>query len=164
MKMQEEIRYHAAPADVAAMLADPAFVEDKCARTGAIEHTVEIEGDASGPFTVTTVRTMPTDSFPDVAKKFVGQTVVIKEVTTWQAAGADGDRDGTVRLKIAGAPVELNGTMTLRADGAGTRQELLGDLKASVPLLGGKLEKAAAPAVLMALRKEGEVGQEYLAR
>jgi hypothetical protein len=164
MKLQDEIRYDASPATVATMLADPAFVDEKCAATGALEHTVDVEGDASGPFTVTTVRTMPTDTFPDVAKKFVGETIVLKQVDTWQAAGSDGGRDGTVRLKIAGAPVELTGTMTLRPDGDGTRQELLGDLKAAVPLLGGKLEKAAAPAVLMALRKEGEVGQEYLAR
>ncbi len=163
MKIQEEIRYDAPPADVAAMLADPAFVEDKCRRTGAVEQTVEVDGDAVGAFTVTTVRTMPTDDFPDVAKKFVGETVVIKQVDSWHPAGADGSRTGDVRLKIAGAPVELNGTMTLHADGAGTRQELLGDLKASVPLLGGKLEKAAAPAIVMALRKEGEVGREYLA-
>ncbi len=163
MQIQEEIRYDAPPTDVAAMLADPAFVEDKCRRTGAIDQTVEIDGDAAAAFTVTTVRTMPTDDFPDVAKKFVGDTVVIKQVDSWHPAGADGSRTGDVRLKIAGAPVELNGTMTLRADGGGTRQELLGDLKASVPLLGGKLEKAAAPAILMALRKEGEVGREYLA-
>lgn len=163
MKLQEEIRYDAPPADVAAMLADPAFVEDKCRRTGAIEQTVEVDGDAGGAFTVTTVRTMPTDDFPDVARKFVGETVVIKQVDSWHAAGADGSRTGDVRLKIAGAPVELLGTMTLTPAGGGTVQELLGDLKASVPLLGGKLEKAAAPAVVMALRKEGEVGREYLA-
>jgi hypothetical protein len=164
MKIQDEIRYDASPDVVAAMLADPAFVEDKCRRTGALEQTVEVDGDASGPFTVTTVRTMPTDDFPDVAKKFVGESVVIKQVDSWHEGGADGARTGDVRLKIAGAPVELTGTMTLVADGAGTRQELLGDLKASVPLLGGKLEKAAAPAVVMALRKEAEVGREYLAR
>ena len=163
MKIQEEIRYDAPLEDVAAMLADPAFVEDKCRRTGAIDQTVEVEGDADGPFTVTTVRTMPTDDFPDVARKFVGDTVVIKQVDTWRAAAEDGSRAGDVRLKLAGAPVELTGTMSLAADGAGTRQDLVGDLKASVPLLGGKLEKAAAPAIVMALRKEGEVGREYLA-
>lgn len=163
MKLQEEIRYDAPPADVAAMLADPSFVEEKCRATGALEQTVEVDGDASGPFTVTTVRHMPTDEFPDVAKKFVGDTVVIKQVDTWQAAQEDGSRSGDVRLKIAGAPVELLGTMALAPSGSGTLQELVGDLKASVPLLGGKLEKAAAPAIVMALRKEQEVGRAYLA-
>ncbi len=107
---------------------------------------------------------MPTDDFPDVAKKFVGDTVVIKQVDSWHAAGADGSRTGDVRLKIAGAPVELTGTMTPgRRRRAAPGRSSLGDLKASVPLLGGKLEKAAAPAIVMALRKEGEVGREYLA-
>lgn len=164
MKLQEEIRYDAAPDAVAAMLADPAFQADKCEQTGAIDHTVEVDGDTAGPFTVTTVRTMPTNDFPDVAKKFVGETIVIKQVDTWQAPDADGGRAGAVRMKIAGAPVELTGTMALIPGGGGTVHSLSGDLKASVPLFGGKLEKAAAPAILMGLRKEGEVGQAYLAR
>jgi len=164
MRIQDELRYDASPAAVAAMLADPSFVADKCARTGAVDHTVDIDGDASGAFTVTTERTMPTDDFPDVAKKFVGDTVVIHEVDTWETAEADGSRRGTIALRIKGAPVSLTGTLRLRADGAGTAETVEGDLKASVPLLGGRLERAAEPAVRAAMRKEHEVGREYLAR
>lgn len=163
MKIQDEIRYEASPDAVAAMLADPAFVADKCARTGAIDHTVDVDGEASGPFTVTTARTMATDDFPDVAKKLVGDTIVIHEVDTWEAAAADGSRRGTITLRIKGAPLVLNGILALRADGAGTAQTVDGDLKASVPLIGGKLEKAAEPAVRSAMRKEHEAGREYLA-
>lgn len=164
MKIQDEIRYEASPDAVAAMLADPAFVADKCARTGAIEHTVDVDGDASGRFTVTTVRTMPTEDFPDVAKKFVGDTIVIQEVESWEAAEADGSRRGTTALRIKGAPVVLNGVLGLRADGTGTVETVDGELKASVPLIGGKLERAAEPAVRAAKRKEHEAGREYLAR
>jgi hypothetical protein len=164
MKIQDEIRYDASPDAVAAMLADPAFVADKCARTGALDHTVDVSGEASGPFTVTTERTMPTNDFPDVAKKFVGDTIVIQEVDTWEAAAPDGSRRGTIVLRIKGAPLVLNGTLGLRADGAATVESVDGDLKASVPLVGGKLEKAAEPAVRAAMRKEHEVGREYLAR
>ncbi len=163
MKIHDEVRYGAAPDAVAAMLADPAFLADKCRRTGALEHTVDVQGDPSGPFTVTTVRTMPTDDFPDIAKKFVGETIVLKQVDTWMAAAADGSREGDVSLKLAGQPLVLTGTLTLRPEAGGTVEVVSGDLKASVPFIGGKLEKAAEPAVRAALRKEHEVGQEYLA-
>lgn len=163
MKIQDEIRYDASPDVVGTMLADPAFVADKCARTGAIDHVVDVDGDASGPFTVTTARTMPTDDFPDVAKKFVGDTIVIEQVDTWEAAGADGSRRGTIALRIKGLPLALDGSLGLRADGAGSVETVDGDLKASVPLIGGKLERAAEPAVRAAMRREHEAGRDYLA-
>jgi hypothetical protein len=38
-----------------------------------------------------------------------------------------------------------------------------GELKASVPLVGGRIEKAAAPAVAGAFHGEGETGRRWLA-
>lgn len=164
MRIETEIRYAATPDAVGSMLADPSFVDRKCAATGALRHTAEVDGDASGAFTVTTVRTMATDTFPDVARKFVGETVDLKEVDSWDAAAADGARSGTVVVEISGAPLKLTGTLSLRAHDDGTLQTIEGDLKASVPIIGGRLEKAAEPALQMAMRKEGEVGREWLAR
>ena len=40
---------------------------------------------------------------------------------------------------------------------------IAGDLKASIPLLGGRVEKAAAPAVVEAIRAEERTGQRWLA-
>ena len=37
-----------------------------------------------------------------------------------------------------------------------------GDLKASIPLFGGKVEKAAAPAVVDAIRSEQRTGNAWL--
>lgn len=163
MRIDDEIRYDAGPTTVAAMLADPDFVLAKCERMGSLEHEAVVDGDAAGDFTVTSMRTLPTDDFPDVARKLVGDTVMIKQVDTWQAPGPDGSRDGTVSLKIVGQPLTLIGQMTLRPDGTGTVETVGGDLKASVPLIRGKLERAAEPAIRSAIRKEHEAGQEWLA-
>ncbi len=163
MRIDDTIRYDAAPAQVAAMLADRAFIDVKCELMGSLEHDAQVQGDAAGEFTVTSTRTLPTDGFPDVARKFVGATIMIKQVDHWQAPAADGSREGTVTMKIVGQPVNLQGAWTLRPDGNGSIQTMKGDLKASVPLLGGKLEKAAEPAIRAALRKEQEAGRTYLA-
>lgn len=163
MRVEAELRYAASPDEVGAMLADPGFVDRKCAATGALRHTAEVDGDASGAFTVTTVRTMTTGQFPDVARTFVGDTVDVKQVDEWGAADADGTRTGTVALDMVGLPMKLAGTLRLEKTGSGTVQTVDGDLKASVPIIGGKLERAAEPALQMAIRKEGEVGQTWLA-
>lgn len=163
MHVDAEIRYPATPAQVAQMLADSDFVEGKCVAMGATQHTVLVEPDASGAFTVTSSRTMPTDDFPDVARKFVGSTVTIRQVDAWQEAGADGAREGTISVEIVGAPLKMTGGQWLRPDGPGCVQVVDGELKASVPLVGGKLEKAAEPAIRMAIRTEDRVGHAWLA-
>jgi len=163
MHVDAEIRYPATPAQVSEMLADSEFVERKCAEMGATEHTVLVEGDAAGAFTVTSSRTMPTNDFPDVARKFVGSSVQIRQTDAWQEAGSDGGREGTITVEIVGAPLRMTGGQWLRPNGDGCLQVVDGDLKASIPLVGGKLEKAAEPAIRMAIRKEDEVGHAWLA-
>lgn len=164
MRVEDEIRYPAPPDAVAAMLADPAFVERKVTATQALSHDVEVVGTAEAAFTVTTRRTMPTDTLPDVARSFVGDTLDIRQVEAWEAPSADGSRAGSLVVEVVGAPLRLTGMLQLRRDGDESVQVVTGDLTSSVPLLGGRLEKAAHPAFITAIRKEGETGAAWLAR
>jgi hypothetical protein len=120
--------------------------------------------ESAGGATIRTTRVLPTEEFPDFVRKFVGDTVHVVRVDTWGPAAADGGRDGTIVVEIKGAPVRLAGTITLRPEGSATVQDVQSDLKASVPLVGGKIEKAVAPAIRGAVGKEEEVGARWLAR
>ncbi|MFP5335550.1 MAG: DUF2505 domain-containing protein [Actinomycetes bacterium] len=163
MRVEDTIHYEATPDEVAAMLADPEFVERKLVATHAIRHEIDVTGDAAGAFTVTTRRTMPTSDLPDVAQKFVGESLDVRQVEAWEAPAADGSRAGTLVVEIVGDPMRLTGTLRLAPDAGGTTETLAGDLKASVPIIGGKLEKAAEPAFMAAIRTEHRVGREWLA-
>ncbi|GAB2676061.1 DUF2505 domain-containing protein [Thalassiella azotivora] len=162
MRIQEQVRYPATPDAVAAALADPRFSDRVTELMGASEGSVDVDGDPAGPFTVTTVRRLPTDDFPDVARSFVGATVQVRQVDAWAAPAPDGSRAGTISVEIVGAPLRLTGTLHLAPDGDSTVQSVDGDLKASVPLLGGKLERAAEPAVHGAIRQQIRAGREWL--
>jgi hypothetical protein len=87
----------------------------------------------------------------------------VTEVDDWQAAGSDGSRSGSLTVEIVGAPVRLTGSLRLTPDGAATVEAIEGDLKASVPMLGSKIEKATEPALLAAIRAEGRAGTSWLA-
>ena len=163
MRLSAEIRYDADPATVFGMLTDADFQERKCAATGALDHEVEIDEYDDGSAAIRTSRTMPTDQVPDFVRTFVGSTLAVVEVDDWQPAAADGSREGTVLVEIKGAPVRLAAAMTLRADGAGTRQTIDGDVKASVPLIGGRIEKVIEPALQAAIRVEQREGRAWLA-
>ncbi|MCW2528636.1 MAG: hypothetical protein JWM76_3496 [Pseudonocardiales bacterium] len=144
------------------MTFDPVFQDQKCAATGALSHTVDVKhtGDKA---VITTERQMPTDGFPDFLKSFVGSSLKVVQIDSWDAAAADGSRHGTIDVSIAGTPLKFAGTLSLTAGGSGSLGVVDGDLKASVPLIGGKVEKAAAPAVMAAVRAEQETADHWFA-
>ena len=163
MQLSAQIDYPASPDAVYAMLTDRVFLEQVCAATGALSSTVEVV-EAGGGATVTTRRELPTDEVPDFVKRFVGATLSVLRVDRWDAAAPDGARTGTITVEIAGAPVRLTGTLSMRGSAGRTTQDVVADLKASVPLVGGKIEKAAEPAIRSGLSVEERLGKEWLAR
>jgi len=162
MKISAVIDYPATALEVFAMLADEDFQNRKCAATGARRHTVSIREQDHRTIIVTT-RDMGTDEFPSFVKNMVGETLSVTETQDWGPAGTDGARQGRLTVDIAGAPIDLEGTLLLKPDGKGSVESIDGDLKAKVPILGSKIEQAAAPAIKSAIRVESETGKAWLA-
>lgn len=161
MRFDATIDYPAEIGRIARMLADDRFVRAKIDATGALDSSFEVirDGDA---FTVTTRRRLPTDQVPARFRSLVGQSLDVRVVEAWEAAGADGARAGTLSIDIAGVPVRVTGRMLLTPSPQGTVQSLSGDITASVPLFGGPIEKAAAGAVDQVTAVERRVGLEHL--
>lgn len=163
MKIATTIDYAATPQEVFAVLSDAKFQEAKCAATAAIRHSASVKtvGDRT---VITTERVLPSDDLPDFARSMVGETLKVTETQDWGPASDDGSRQGTVEMGVAGAPISLKGTLTLRPDGDGTVETLDAELKAKVPLVGGKIEKAAAPPIEEAIAIEHQTAVEWLKR
>jgi len=164
VRLTAELRYAADPATVFAMLCDQAFQERKLGATGALEHEVTVEARGGDGAEIRSRRTMPTDQVPDLVRNLVGSTLTVVQVESWGPAGADGGRDGTVTVEVSGAPVRLTGSLRIRPDGAGTLETVDGDLKARVPIIGGRIERAAEPAIMAAIEVEEREGRGWLAR
>ena len=162
MRLSAEIRYDATPEAVFAMLLDPGFHERVCLANGSLTHDVRIERHDGGAATITTTRTLPTESVPDFVRGLVGSTLQVTQVDHWEAAGPDGARQGRITVGIEGLPVRLAGTLRLAATSPVTVQTIDGDLRASVPLLGGRVERAVEPAIRSAIRVEQRTSTEWL--
>lgn len=163
MRFSAEIRFDADPRRVFEMIVDPAFQEAKCLASGSIEHEVDVSEHDDGSAVVVSRRTMPTNHFPDFVRSLVGSSIQLHETQHWAAPSADGTRTGTIHVEIHGAPVRFSGSVALAADGAGTHWPIEGEIKASVPFVGGKIEKAAEPAVHAGIRVEQNTGTTWLA-
>ena len=150
MKITTSGDFAATPERLFAVLADQSFQDGAASEPGASSR-VETRGDRT---VVTTVRVLPTDRLPDFARTFVGDTLRLTEVQDWGPPAADGSRTGTLKLTIDGAPVTLDGDVTLVPTATGSQQSVRADLRARIPLVGGKVEQAAAPAVKDAIEHE----------
>jgi hypothetical protein len=161
MKISATFDYSATPQRVFAMLTDADFQNRKCIATGALSHSVSIstEGDRT---IIINHRDMPTDGFPDFVKGMVGATLAVTETQDWGPPGHDGGREGSITVDLGGAPLDLVGVLSLAPAGEGSLESVHANLKAKIPLLGGKIEKAAAPAIESAISVERETGQAWL--
>jgi hypothetical protein len=162
MKISDSYSYPGADLGcVFAMLTNRDFQRLKCEATLALSYTVDISGEPGAPV-VSTRRRLPTDRLPDFVRAMVRDGIEIIETITWEAAGADGRREAAVALSFPGQPIRMTGTLELRSEDGGTLGALVADLRAAVPLVGGRIEKATAPLISQAMAIEERLGQVWL--
>ena len=164
MQVRAEITYPAgSPDEVFSLAVDKDFRAAVCEATHALDHRVEIDRRPDGRIQVVVERTLPAE-VPDVIRPFVGKTITVVQTEVWAAPGVDGVRTADLLIQIKGQPAEMKGSQILERDGSGTRQQITGNLKVSVPFFGGKIEAEVAKAILAAAAKEQETGREWLSR
>jgi hypothetical protein len=157
MKIRHEISYDAGPAEVYAMLADPAFRQRSCDAMGVLSAEVSVEPAGDG-MKVHIDQVQPTSGIPSFARAFAGDTTRAVQVEEW----ADPTR-ATMTVETPGKPAEISGTLTLAPSGAGTVETFEGEVRVKVPLIGGKLEGLLAGLFKAGMDKEHDAGVAWLA-
>jgi Protein of unknown function (DUF2505) len=157
VRFSHDLTYDAPPADVVAMLAEPAFREKVCDAMHAVRRDVRITGSGAG-MQVVIDQAQPADGIPSFAKKFVGDQIQIVQREDWTGAEAAG-----LVLEIPGKPGSFHGTIALARHGAGTVESVTGEVKVKIPMLGGRLEGLIGDLLRAALRTEERVGRTWLA-
>jgi hypothetical protein len=160
MEINGHLVYERPPADVFAMLVDEDYVRARAEATGGtgIEASVRQVGDT---IEVTNSRSVPAD-VPAYARSMVGDSIRIAETHIW-GPEADGRREGTFEADFGTVPVTVRGRLRLVPDGAGSVAHLEGQIKASVPLVGRKVEQLVHDQIAAALVIEQELGSGWLA-
>jgi len=158
-RLKHDMRYDGAtPEQVYAMLADPAFREEVCEYQRYPKRTITITPTGAG-MSVKVDQVRPAKEVPSFAKKLVGDEINIVQEESWSSPTT-----GTLHVTIPGKPGDMKGTITLTGDAEGTTETVDVEVKASIPLIGGKIESFIAEILLRALRAETKVGRDWLAR
>lgn len=146
MKISRTTYFDAGVEDVFAVIASEDHQQAKVAtRLGRSSATATDLG--GGRTDVRTERVLPTHGMPAAVSSLVGDTLTVTEEQTWRPAGPDGSRTADLGIRVAGAPVQLRGTVTLSPAGEGSHLVVDADLTCSVPILGRKIESAAKPTI-----------------
>lgn len=156
MKLRHDLTFDAAPAAVLAMLTDPAYWDKVAVATAAISSVATVEAD--GPATRVVVdQQQEVVGVPSFAKKFVGDSTRAITTQVWSGSTASYEVD------TPGKPTSVKGTLSLTEKGSSTVLTYDLEVKASVPLIGGKLEKLVVDLFTDGLAKEQTVGAAWLA-
>ena len=140
-RMHVTHHYDADVETVYRLISEPSFIERKYADQGATDISVE-SGEVDGAVHNVITRKMTID-LPGFAKKVMSPTNTLVQTEQWSVPDADGRRVCAYTVEVQGVPSRIQGTVTLAPQAGGTDQDIEADVKVSVPLLGGKLEKFA---------------------
>jgi len=163
MDLKTEYQLNADPDAVFAMFTDPEYQRQKMVDAGHT-HVEVVEcgpGDVAATVRIVTRRTVAVD-VPGVLKRVLKPTNSLTQTDEW-AAEQDGVRTGTWKVDIKGVPIHLSGTMHLEAGETGSVEVITGVVKASLPLIGGKLEKLAHGNFMESTAQEQDFSTRWLA-
>ena len=125
---------------VFASYGDEAFWHDRLAAIGTPDDSLDEFVTTGDSTTVTVTQHIPDEDIPDVARKVLPGRLIIVRTTTY--ADFDGERfSSSARAEAAGGLGVIDGGSEAVSQGGVVVESATGQVKVSVPLLGGKLEK-----------------------
>jgi hypothetical protein len=156
MRFQHTSTYAAPVDEVFAMFTDQAWRKRVGEAQGVVSSDVTITPQGAGARVVID-QVQNTAGLPAIAKKIAGDTTRAVVTEVWTSPS-----QGTIEILAPGKPTQAKGTVSLVADGAGTRHVTDLEVTVKVPLLGGRLENLMADNIGRGLEVEQAVGVAWL--
>jgi hypothetical protein len=148
--------YSSTPEQVFAMLTSENYARTRAEHTGALSVEV-LRTEVDDAVTLEVVRQLPAE-VPGFARSFVGDSIGVTEVQVWPTPfGPPATFTATFT-----APMSVTGTITVTPTADGCRVDTEGEVRASVPLVGGKLEGLAREQFERYLNAELAIAEEWL--
>jgi hypothetical protein len=147
---------------VAAVLVDPDYLSARLAAIGGEQAALlSHKHDAKDNIVIVQRQGIPTKHLPSFVRAIVPGDIVIERAETWRTHGEGATC--VVKATVSGAPATIEGSLDLEPDGpeSCTLATLL-NVRVSVPIVGGKVEKVVIEQLLRLLDKEHKFAIEWL--
>jgi hypothetical protein len=138
------------------------FYRDKFAAVGARNVNIVDEQRSQDGYRIVVEREVPLE-VPAVLRSFLGDWNSIRQQETWDDLGDEYANE--IQITAVGVPVDLRGSMILRADGdSSCVNDVEMEISCSVPLVGGKLTEFVARNTEKGLADEFAAITDWLSR
>lgn len=141
------------PADVVLrMFGDREYYLAKYERMGGDRPEI-IDSQAAGPDFAITVRhalDAANLNFPDFLTSRIGDHLHLRQTDSWNLA----KYHGRIQIEIEKTPVKIDMQLVLADRGESSQLKIHGEIKASIPLIGAKIEKAVEGPITKHTRKD----------
>lgn len=142
------------------MMADPAYLEGKYEALQDISFEVVDHKSDADSLNIQVSRVVPAD-LPEVAKKVLGDTNQLIQKENWKRNGDNYECD--LDIETPGKPVKITGKLKIVPTGdASADWHVDMEIKASVPIIGGKIEGAVEKETRGKLDLEYQYNCQYL--
>ncbi|WP_020496028.1 DUF2505 domain-containing protein [Sciscionella marina] len=141
-------------------LVDKQFINAKLAKLGGphaqlTEHRVDAAATR-----IHTKHGIPAQKLPGPVRALLGGDLTIVRTEEWRADG-DGYR-GEISVTVPNAPGALTGTSRITGAQGSSTQELRGEIKVSIPVVGSKVEESVSGHIIKLLDNEAAFLAEWL--
>lgn len=135
-----EQKYTASVEQVFALLTSGKWLEERCLALGELSASCKSK-KAAGGVVVNMERRVSRD-LPGLVAKVMSPEADLSFVETWEPE-FEGGRKGTIVMTAAGQPFKMTAEFELAPSGKGSVYTIRHKVKASVPIIGGAIEKFA---------------------
>ncbi|MGB7755069.1 MAG: DUF2505 domain-containing protein [Salinisphaera sp.] len=151
MKFQETFDFDYSRSVILRMFGDEAYYRAKYEKMGGEPEVIDTQSSESR-FLITVRHALDATrlKFPDFVKSRIGDHLYLRQTDAWQLDQGHGRLD----IEIEKAPVQIEASMHLSEQDSGSRLTMEFDIKASVPLLGSKIEKSVAGPISRHVQKD----------
>lgn len=158
-KFNAEFTFNTDAENAFGLISDPAYQKEKNEKTGGSDVEADRTDLDNGGVQIVVSRTLPAE-VPSFAKKLVGETIETVQTDTWDPANDDGSRTGRTEIEFKGSPMSVKGDYKIANDGDGSKMTMNFEAKASVPLIGGKIEKVVVEQTNRSVEAEQKIIDE----
>ena len=160
-KLTNTDRYSATPDQMIAMMSDPDYLTAKYTALGDKTFTVETQTATDDSLELKTSRTVDAD-LPGALKKVMGDTNDLVQTESWSTGGAT--KTAVVTIDAPGKPITITANFEISPVGdSACDYKVDFDIKAGIPLIGGKIEKMVKAENAAMLPKEKAFNDKWLA-
>jgi hypothetical protein len=156
-RFEHRASFPAPAATVYSVLVDQAFLTARLRDIGGkgaalLEHTTMSDGAA-----YKLRQGVDANKLPGAVRSITGGDLVVEREERWRG------HESRSRATISGVPAQITSQSRLAGRGDATELLVSAEVKVSIPLIGGKIEKVVAEQVTKLLAAEAEYAEKWLA-